>query len=896
MPGQASFQKAAGLVIGGGTAHEGLADGVGCSPAKVSPSCRPQRCTLTSENLSGPYTYQGCGAASGDADGFNSVLMRDLLASMPAAVAYVAGPDLVFEFANDDYRQLAGGRDLIGRPYREALPEVAAQPRFGALLRAFRTGQRFRSRESEVWVRRHGGEPEQIFIDTVYQPVRDEAGGIAGVLIFGIDVSEHVRDRRQQEGLAERLASSEERYRTLFETLPHGVVHYDADGSILGANPAASEILGIAPDAMTAWPLDRARRAVHEDGSPYRPDEQPVVVALRTGKIVADVVVGMPHGRTGELRWLRVTAVPDSWDERGRPQRAYAMFTDITGQRRAEAALQESTRLLGRLRDANVLGMVASSEEGVFDANDAFLGMIGYSRRDVAAGRLSYQAITPREWAGHDRAALAQLRATGAFQAYDKEYIHRDGHRVPVMVGGAATGRDPLRWVTFVMDLTAPQRAERERADLRAQAQTAVAEADAAREQLAFLLRAGDLAAASRDRRELLDQVAKLVVPTLADCCVVFLPTAEGTLRAASLIHRDPAQAAVLTDLRDIHIPPTGPLVIQMAFASATTQLVPEVSAKARTGDGAVQEMMEIEKRALLDSALATPLRAGERLRGVVLMGRGAARPRFSKADIPVVEELARRLATGLANVETFAREHTVAETLQHALLPEAPPEIPGLEIAVRYLPATDGVHVGGDWYDVFPLAGDRVGLAIGDVAGHSIASASIMGQVRSLLRAYALDNPSPPDVLQHTNATMSRLLPEAVATVFYAVLDLATGHLTYANAGHPPPLITHASGHARYLDSANGPMLGACADISFDAGHQRLTSAARLLLYTDGLIEDRQRDITDGLNELAIVLERSPAQTAEQTCESVQAALLGSVPREDDVCILAARLMAGPP
>ena len=183
-------------------------------------------------------------------------------------------------------------------------------------------------------------------------------------------------------------ATSEERYRTLFETMPQGVVHYDADGSIIGVNPAASEILGLDLAAVTSWPVVPQGRAVREDGSPFPPEDLPVPVALRTGEIVAGVVVGVRHGRTGELRWVRVTAVPDARDDQGRPSRAYAIFTDLTEQRRTEAALRQSNALLGRLREANVLGVVVVGEHRVYEANDAYLGIIGYSRDDLEAGRV----------------------------------------------------------------------------------------------------------------------------------------------------------------------------------------------------------------------------------------------------------------------------------------------------------------------------------------------------------------------------------------------------------------------------------------------------------------------------------------------------------------------------
>ncbi len=392
-------------------------------------------------------------------------LMREMLRNLPTAAAYVAGPQLVFAFANGEYRRIVGDRELIGRPLREALPELAPE-RLDRVKGVFRTGEPFDGRESEVWIRQRGREPEQMFVDFAYQPVRNDAGGVAGVLLYITDVTAHVLDRRRQAELAERLAVTEERYRTLFETLPHGVIHYDADGAILGANPAAAQILGLPPEMLTTLPIVQASQAVHEDGSPYRLDELPVSVALRTGQVVAGAVAGVPHGHTGEIRWLQITAVPDTQDEQGRRLRAYAILTDITEQHRAETALRQSNRLLGRLREANVLGVVVSSEEGVHDANDAYLDIIGRSRSDLESGRIAWRAITPPKWAPADDDALEQLRRNGAFPPYEKEYTHRDGHLVPVLLGAAVIDRNPLRWATFVVDLTARQRAEQERATL----------------------------------------------------------------------------------------------------------------------------------------------------------------------------------------------------------------------------------------------------------------------------------------------------------------------------------------------------------------------------------------------------------------------------------------------
>jgi PAS domain S-box-containing protein len=800
-------------------------------------------------------------------------------------MAYVAGPDLVFEFASDRYRQALGGRGVIGLPFREALPEVVGQPPFEALRQVLRTGEPHQAHGEEVWLRRHGTELEQAYIDSAYQPLRDEAGRVAGVLISITDVSDHVRDRQQLEQLANNLQRSEQRYRTLFQTLPHGIIHYDRDGSVIGVNPAAEEILGLPSDHTVA---DRARHTLHEDGTPYRPDELPGMVALRTGEVVPGMVAGARNERTGDVRWARITAVPDARDAQGRPQHAYAVFTDITDQHTAQARLRQSTRLLGRLREANVLGVVTADEERIQQANDAFLDIIGYTRQDLEAGRITWEAITPPEGAHIFDEAVEEMRRAGACQPHDKELLHRDGHRVPALIGSALLDRHPLRWTTFIVDLSARQRGERARAELLAREQAARAAVDAVEDRLALLLLdAGNLAAATGNQQELRDQAAKLVVPTLADSCVTLLLTDQGMLRAATVIHRDPAKAAILQDLRAIGIPPDGPL-LQAALTQASTQLVTDVAAIMPGGTRAAREVTDILNRAGLKSAVVQPLLTGQRVAGVAVLGRDDGRPRFTGIHVAIINELVRRLRIGMANADAFAREHTVAETLQHALLPEAPPQIAGLDLAVRYLPATDGVHVGGDWYDVFPLGRDRVALAIGDVAGHSISSASIMGQIRSILRAYTLDHPAPADVLRRTNAAVCQLLPDAIATVFYAVLDLSTGDLAYANAGHPPALLDNGDGDSGYLDSAPGAMLGATPETDYTAGHRRLAPGARLLLYTDGLIEDRRRDITEGFSALARAIRGSRTQTAEHVCQCAQTAMLGSGTRADDVCILA--------
>jgi PAS domain S-box-containing protein len=682
------------------------------------------------------------------------------------------------------------------------------------------------------------------------------------------------------------LALAEERYRTLFETLPHGVVYQDAGGSIIAANPAAREILGLDADAIQGRDSDDpAWQAMREDGTPFPGEEHPAMVALRTGQVVRGVVMGVARPPGPERRWIRITAVPEAGGPGGGPRHVYTMFSDITEERRAEASLRESALLLERLRDTNVLGMLLADAQHVYDANDAFLDLIGASRDDLEAGRIDWRTITPPEWADADRAGLAELAEQGACRPFEKEYYHRDGHRVPVLLGAATIARDPLRWVTFVVDLSERQRGERERAELLSRERIAQEEASTARERLSFLLRAGALAGATLDPDELLRHAAELIVPTLADWCAGFLPDEAGVLRLRAGAHRLAGLEQDLHGLRDRADPPGPGSAVHTTFVTGGTTISQHLGAAAAAGRDAW--LNEVAGGAA-GSLLAVPLKVAGRQAGVLALAREDGRERFSSGEIDVVEELGRRVAVGLGNAEDFAREHDLAETLQRSVLPVELPALPRLELAVRYLPATAGVQVGGDWYDAFPLGRTQVGLVIGDVVGHDVGAALVMGQVRNALRAYAVDHPDPATVLARTNRALARLLPAAMATVIFAVLDSATGGLTYANAGHPPLLHVAATG-SRYLEDAAGLMLGVDEAADYSASHRRLAAGDALLLYTDGLVEDRGRDIAEGLRTLAEVA--GVAGTPVAMCDAVEAALLGAATRADDVCLLACRL-----
>lgn len=241
------------------------------------------------------------------------------------------------------------------------------------------------------------------------------------------------------------------------------------------------------------------------------------------------------------------------------------------------------------------------------------------------------------------------------------------------------------------------------------------------------------------------------------------------------------------------------------------------------------------------------------------------------------------------AQLELYEREHRIAETLQRSLLPGSLPVSPDVAVAARYIPASDDVEVGGDWYDFIPLPDGRLGLAIGDVAGHGIGAAASMGQLRMALRAYALEDVSPAEALVRLNNLLIELQPGAMATLVYGQLDPETGAVRIARAGHPPPLVVRPDGAAELIEGGLAPPLGvvplqAYAEATFD-----LATGSTLLLYTDGLIERRGEAVDDGLSRLQRVVADAPADL-DAACDHIVERLLSGMDVSDDTALLAAR------
>jgi integral membrane sensor domain MASE1/anti-sigma regulatory factor (Ser/Thr protein kinase) len=243
--------------------------------------------------------------------------------------------------------------------------------------------------------------------------------------------------------------------------------------------------------------------------------------------------------------------------------------------------------------------------------------------------------------------------------------------------------------------------------------------------------------------------------------------------------------------------------------------------------------------------------------------------------------------ALAAAAIQQARRDHHIAETLQRSLLPDRLPQVPGVELAARYVPATADVQVGGDWYDVIPLDGGQLALAIGDVAGHGLAAATSMGQLRMAVRAYVLADPSPASVLGGVDRLVAQLPMPEMVTLLYLLFDPDTRSVRYANAGHPPPLVV-TDGSSAFLDEVLAPPLGVTRDATFPEGSFRLEPDSTLLLYTDGLIEQRGISLQVGLERLS--REATVAGGVDGLCDHLLATLPGPEPGADDIAVLALR------
>ncbi|MFB8775931.1 SpoIIE family protein phosphatase [Streptomyces broussonetiae] len=413
--------------------------------------------------------------------------------------------------------------------------------------------------------------------------------------------------------------------------------------------------------------------------------------------------------------------------------------------------------------------------------------------------------------------------------------------------------------------------------------------------RLALLAELTTQLASTMDTDEAVRRLVSLVVPRLADWAVVDLITENEEVRRAAVIT---FSDGALVHRRDLQgpmppIPEHSPMPVARALRGAASALADPGMRQGPPTSGMAAEQRRLFSVTGMHSAAIGPIRGLREVLGALTLGRSDRPEPFTSGDLPLLEDISRRLGLALDNMRLYQRQRKVAETMQRHLLPQLP-EIPDLEMTVRYVSAPDASQVGGDWYDAFVLSDGAAALVIGDVVGHDLEAAADMAQLRNMLRAYAWSQQAPPSkIVEWLDHAAMELAEVDMATVIFARVTRAGSagwELSWTNAGHPPPLLITRDGLTEYLTDGHGILLCSGALLPRADARALLPPGATLLLYTDGLIEVPGESIEEGLERL----RRNAASLAHRPLESFTDELVARTrptDNEDDVAVLALRI-----
>jgi PAS domain S-box-containing protein len=519
--------------------------------------------------------------------------------------------------------------------------------------------------------------------------------------------------------------------------------------------------------------------------------------------------------------------------------------------------------------------------------NDEFCRFVRLAREAIIGRRVIEVPAAGFDMTMIDRVLAGQVMAGAPLVDWPLEQAIDSARRIYAWSAFRVAGHDgriagALGWL---VDVT-----ERERA---------TAALEQARARLDLLARASTEIGTTLDIHHTCAELADLAVPELADRFAIELldqvlrgedpgwdqPGNVGFVRLRRVVVRDvQARATASFQVGEQIIAPLTVPRIRALFRGVPI-LAPNLADAASQFTYTPEHADTLLARGT-HTAMAVPLIARGTTLGIAAFARAEHRDPYDDADLRLVSDLASRAAMHIDNARLYAREHNTAVTLQRSLLPQAIPEVAGLDIAYRYQPANRSAQAGGDWFDVIPLEDGQVALIIGDVTGHGTHAAAIMGQLRTITATLTrLGLPSEQIMYQ-----LSRLLAEqdieAGATCLYALYDPATRQCRFTSAGHPPPAVRHPDGRVEFIDVPQGMILGVPCG-RYPATRARLAPGSVLALYTDGLVEQPGQDIDVGMTRLARTLATSPARSLDHMCDTILATR-GPHASDDIVLVLA--------
>lgn len=656
-----------------------------------------------------------------------------------------------------------------------------------------------------------------------------------------------------------RLATSEAELRAIGDAVPYGVWSSSSTGELLSISPSFLAMIG------RTWEQERGFGWLHgattERGREKLESWKKLAALQKPFEFERRV-----KGPDGRLCWILTRGFP-LFDAEKKFVRYTGINLDITERKSANVLIQESEERYRYLAESiPQIVWICDAFGNIEYFNDRWYAYSGMRRGEPISGAFpkrihpADRERTFKTWIASSRGLSDAYEAEVRLRSSDGTYRWFLSRAVPQTsrTGGVA------RWFGTSTDIDARKRAQ---------------------DQLAFLARASEALSASQDVDGTCNLLAQLATPTIADWCGVYLLDPSGTIRTVAIAHDD-AQALDRAWIMEHSLVRTqqSPGVIAATIRTGEIQSIGLDDPVARRAMGLDEEHDRRVQSMDFGATICVPMHSnGETIGAIILINRESQRA-FEPADFSLAGELARRAAAAVENARAFDRERRVAEALQKAFLPNVLPRIPGLDFDAVYMPGVGDASIGGDWYDAFQLPDGRIALSIGDVAGRGLKAAVVMGRAREAIRSFALQDLSPREILMATERVLRVGDAATMVTAFVAIADPLAHNITFANAGHPPPLLANADGTIEALE-AEGIPLGIFDDVEPRERSAPLLDDSLLVLYTDGLIEI-DRDVVRGLADLRLAIAGA-MRTNERTAAAIYRAVAGTRRIADDVAVL---------
>jgi len=592
--------------------------------------------------------------------------------------------------------------------------------------------------------------------------------------------------------------------------------------------------------------------------------------------------------------------------------------------------MREATRLVDLAVRSSVNGVIITdatdSENPIVYVNPAFERATGFSAEEILGSNCRFLQGEDRDQPALDELRTA-LREGRECRVVLRNY-RKDGTLFWNELSVSPVYDEEGRLANFVgvqNDVTGRKKDEEEKDLLLLREQIAREDAEAARRRLGLLARAGEMLSASLQYSATAARVARLTIPEFADWCLVDILEEDGSLKQLAAAHADPEKEEVLQELARHRELDAGALREARRLSAGVLRtgesvLLPEVADEHLAQASTCEEHRELLRKLQPRSYICVPLRARGRTLGTVVFVSSRQNLRYGPEDLSLAESLTHRCALAMDNARLYHTRSEIARTLQGSLLPARLPEVPGVEVGLRYLPAGEMVEVGGDFYDLFdarigdrdcgpgssdlplPESSSSWGIVLGDVCGKGAEAAAVLALARYTIRALAMREERPCDILAGLNEAMLRQGREredrTFCTVAYARLEQedrtqSGARITVCRGGHPAPILLEAGGTTRFIGDP-GRAIGVFEDPVLTEQETHLGPGDTLVLYTDGVIEARAPDgAFFGEERLLCLLRSCVGLDASTIAGRIESAVLdfqenGS---RDDVAVLVLRV-----